>query len=146
MCLFYSIKMPQKKFVFLSHTADIKFQAFGKTIEKCFENSGLATAYSIFYGKVKNKKVKKIKVKGNDLRSLLYNFLDEIIYLFDAESFLVGGLKVKINKNILEAELNGDDAENYDKSKMDHIKSVTYSEMFVEKVDAGFVCQVVLDV
>ena len=138
----------QTLFNFLPHTADIKFQAFGKTIEECFENSGLATAHSIFDGKVKNKKVKKIKVKGNDLRSLLYNFLDEIIYLFDAESFLVGDLKVKINedKNVLEAELKGDDVKNYDSKKMDHIKSVTYSEMFVEKVEKGWVCQVVLDV
>lgn len=135
-----------KKFTFLSHTADIKFQAFGKTLEECFENSGLATANSIFDGKVKNKKIKKIKVKGNNLISLLYNFLDEVIYLFDAENFLIGELKVKINKNVLKAELNGDDAKSYNKSKMDHIKSVTYSEMFVEKVDAGFVCQVVLDV
>ena len=138
-----------KKFIFLEHTADIKFQAYGKSLEECFENSGLATAHSIFEGNVKKKVKKKIKVKGNDKESLLYNFLDEIIYLFDAEDFLIGNIKVKVSEreNVLEAELQGDDAKNYDKSKMDHIKSVTYSEMKIEEIKKNnWMIQVVLDV
>ncbi len=31
-----------EKFKFLEHTADIKFQVFGKTLEEVFENTALA--------------------------------------------------------------------------------------------------------
>ena len=69
-----------KKFIFLPHTADVKFQAYGKTLEESFKNSALATAKAMFKGKVKEKTRKKIKAKGNDFENLLYNFLDEIVY------------------------------------------------------------------
>jgi len=47
----------------------------------------------------------------------------------------------------LKAELKGDSMKNYDKSKMDHIKSVTYSEMIIElDKKKRWMVQVVLDV
>ncbi|MEK6884691.1 MAG: archease [Nanoarchaeota archaeon] len=137
-----------KKFIFLPHTADVKFQAYGKTLEESFKNSALATAKAMFKGKVKEKKRKKIKAKGNDFENLLYNFLDEIVYLFDAENFLLSQVKkMKINNKQgfkLEAELIGDNSENYDINE--HVKSVTYHDMFVKKEKNKYVVQVVLDV
>lgn len=136
-----------KRFIFLEHTADIKFQAFGKTLEEAFKNCVLATGKSICDEKIKKKTVKKIKVKGNDNESLLYNFLDEIVYLFDADNFIVADLKkIKIDKKEfkLEAELIGDTAKNYEIKE--HIKSVTYSEMFVRKEKGRWIAQVVLDI
>ena len=41
------------KYKFLEHTADIKFQAFGKTFEQAFENSALAVANIISKDKIK---------------------------------------------------------------------------------------------
>ena len=55
------------KYKFLEHTADIKFQAFGSTLEKAFENSALALAEVMTKKtKVKPKTRKKIKVNGKD--------------------------------------------------------------------------------
>ena len=57
-----------KKFIFLSHKADAKFRAFGKTLEELFENAALAT-FSLFLGskvKAKGNINKKIKVQGTD--------------------------------------------------------------------------------
>ena len=65
-----------KKFKFIPHTADIKFQAVGKNIKEVFENSALAL-FDIFYeGKVKTKKKFKIKDKGNNIENLLSKFLE----------------------------------------------------------------------
>ena len=79
--------MTNKKsnFKFLEHTADIKFQAFGKSIEEVFENSTLAMFNSMYDGKVKNKKSFKINVKGNDFEREFYNFLEELLFLLDSE-------------------------------------------------------------
>jgi SHS2 domain-containing protein len=43
------------KFKFLEHTADIKFQAFGKTKEEAFKNSAFAMFYSMNSGPIKEK-------------------------------------------------------------------------------------------
>jgi len=145
-----------KKFIFLSHKADAKFQAFGKTLEELFENAASAMFFLFLNSKIKVKDNinKKIKVQGTDLESLLYNFLEEFLFLFDSKQFLSSEIKKmkitrigKINENkskyVLEAEVCGDNAESY--NIIGNIKAVTYNQMFIKKNKGGFVCQVVLD-
>jgi len=156
---------------FLPHTADVKFQAFGGTVEEAFSNAVLALRETIS-GKVNvfEKKEKKISVEGKDFESLLYNFLEEFLVLLDAEGFLVSKVKeIKIDaKNVnilghhknkksfsdrknfeLKAVVLGDDALKYKFSNA--VKAITYNDMFV-KQDQGlanpirWAVQVVVDV
>ena len=136
------------KFKFLEHTADVKFQAFGSTLEKAFENSALAMFNIMYGGKVKVKIKKEIKIKGKDFESLLYNFLEELLFLLDSQRFFLA--KIKVNKiridgkkTELKANLVGDKVDNYKADLI--VKAVTYNEMFVKKKGDKFICQVVLD-
>ena len=136
------------KYKFLEHTADVKFQAFGKSIEEVFENSALAFGESVC-GKIKveEKHEKKFEVKRKDFESLLYNFLEELLYLLDAENFLFAKIKkIKIDgKNFkLNAVALGDKASNY--KFTNNVKAVTYNDMFVRKEKGIWKTQVVLDV
>ena len=165
------------KYKFLSHTADIKFQAFGKTIEEAFENCSLALINIITKDKIKSRNNKKIliNVKGNDYESLLVNFLEKFLFLFETKGFLLSKInKIKItnkttksminktdkfnDKNlkvnninnkfsyVLECEVIGDklDKNNYEISN--HVKAITYNDMFVKKEKNKFITQVVVDV
>ncbi|MEK6926528.1 MAG: archease [Nanoarchaeota archaeon] len=134
------------KFKFLSHTADIKFQAYGETLNKVFENSALALLHSIHEGKIKSKRKRNFSVKGKDLESLMYNFLEEFLYLIDAEHFIASKVKAKLSqdKKTLSAEISGDKAENYNIEM--HVKAVTYNDMFVKKIKNQWAAQVVVDV
>ena len=135
------------KFRFISHTADIKFQAFGNSLKEVFENSALALFNTIYSEKIREKKKIKINVQGHDLESLLYNFLEEMLVLIDSENFLPAKIKIlNFNKKTfkIEAEILGDDAENYQISM--HVKAITYNEMFIKKIKNKFVAQVVLDI
>ncbi|MDO8516651.1 MAG: archease [Nanoarchaeota archaeon] len=136
------------KYKFLSHTADVKFQAEGKTLEEAFSNAVLALRETIA-GKIeiKGKKEKKISVKGKDFESLLYNFLEEFLVLLDADDFLVSKVKdIKIDKNKfkLNAVVLGDKASDYKFSNA--VKAVTYNEMFIKVDKNKNTVQVVLDV
>ncbi|VVB82353.1 Protein archease [uncultured archaeon] len=135
-----------ERFKFLEHTADVKFQAFGKDEEGLFVNSSLALKESICGKiKIKEEKNKIIKAKGKDFESLLYNFLEEIIYLLDAEDFLISKIKeIKIKDFKLSAKISGDKASNYNFTNA--VKAVTYNDMFVEKKGKKWVSQVVIDV
>jgi len=137
------------KFKFLEHTADIKFQAFGNNIKEVFENSALALKKTICKLKIQEKQEKKIKAKGKDFESLLYDFLEEFLYLLDAEDFLLAKIKkIEISKSgghmILNAIVVGDKASNYDFTNQ--VKAITYSDMFVKKQKDKYTAQVVLDV
>lgn len=142
------------KFKFLEHTADIKFQAFGNSLEECFANAGYALVNIICKQKIKPKIKKRFKVKGRDRERLLYEFLERILYLLDVGDFLVGEIKeIKImskkNKNnrydqVLEAEVYGDDVKDYETEG--DVKAITYHDMFIKQEGEKFVSQVVVDV
>ena len=133
------------KYRFLEHTADIKFQVYGKTLNEIFENAVLAVSSYISRGeKIRSSKGKVIDVSGRDLESLFYNFLDELLYLLDAENFITVKAEVIVRGNNLHAELFGDKASNY--KDLDHIKAATYAEMYIKKTKLGWEAQAVLDV
>jgi len=134
------------KFEFLEHTADIKFRAYGRSLEKLFSNSALAFRKSMVF-KVRKKKKMKISVKGKDLESLLYNFLEELLFLIDTSGFLISKVqKIKINRNKFElsAKISGDKVSCYEFNR--EVKAITYQEMFIHELKNRWVCQVVLDV
>lgn len=133
------------KFKFLEHTADVKFQAYGKSLEEVFVNSAMALK-EVMFGKIKIKEniKKKFSVEGKDDSSLLYQFLEQFLYLLDAENFIFSKVKVKIKDGKLEAQVYGDKASNY--KFTNDVKAITYNSMFVKKDKGKFVCQVVLDV
>lgn len=136
-----------KKFVFLPHTADVKFQAFGKNLEECFENAFLALREVMFGDlEIEGSIKKKIKIKGKDLENLLYNFLEEFLYLLDTEEFVSLKLEnVKVDKKnfLIEAEVNG----NIGRVRISNpVKAITYHDMFIKKEKNKYICQVVVDV
>lgn len=133
-----------KKYEYLEHTADIKFRAFGKTLGELYENSALAMFNSMSEDKILIKESKEFKVKGKDKEALMYNFLEELLFLFDSEGFFLSKIKVKINGNEILAKAKGDKAKKY--SLTTDIKAVTYHEMYVRKEKNKFVAQVVLDI
>jgi len=112
----------KKKFKFIEHTADIKFKVFGKSLSEIFENSALAMS-DIFSrgGKIKSEKSRKVIMGGDDNEAILYEFIDELIYLMDAEGFVVSKAKVKILDGKLTGIVYGDDAKNY--KDLDQVKN-----------------------
>jgi SHS2 domain-containing protein len=132
------------KYKFFEHTADIKFRAYGKTLNETFENSAYAMFKTMSDDKVKEKVKIKFKVSGKDYESLLYNFLEEFLVLIDTNNFFLSKVKVKIKDFVLEVSAVGDNVKNYE-TNID-VKAVTYNNMFVKKEKGKWVAQVVLDV
>ncbi|MBT4334652.1 archease [archaeon] len=135
-----------KKYEYLSHTADAKFRAFGKTIENAFENSAIAM-FDIL-GKTKKVKSvieKKININSDNQEALLYDFLEELLFLLDTEGlFLHKITDLVIKENSLTCIIEGDDYKNYDLSG--DIKAITYNDMSIKKTNNGYEIVVVVDI
>lgn len=151
-------KMTAKKYEFLEHTADVKFMAHGKTIEEAFKNSAEAVREVITKNKIEKKIRKGLGVMADDTEGLLYNFLEEIIFLFDSENFIISEVEnLEIKKDgsgfSLKCDFFGDRSDAVEtKSKerkyefQEHVKAVTYNQMKIEKTKSGYNITVVLDV
>ncbi len=138
------------RYEYLDHTADAKFIAYGDSLEEAFTNSAYAME-NILVGdeKVQSKIKRTIKAESESKENLLYDFLDELLFLLDTESLLLSKIEdlkieAKNNRYILECKATFDNASGYDISG--NIKSVTHSEMKIEESDGNFKIQVVVDI
>ena len=129
------------KFEYLSHTADAKFKAYGHNLEEQFINAAYATFNIMFDpNKVEPLIKKEIVLEAKKTESLLYDWIDELLFYLDSEKWFLARIeKLEIKHNKLTATLYGDDYTKY--STEGHVKGVTYSEMEIKE---SYV-QVVLD-
>lgn len=139
-----------ERFRFLEHTADAKFQAYGRTVEEAFANAALAVS-SLMWDPagVERRAGHPVEVRGRDLEQLLVRFLGEIIYVFEIRSFLTAGVDdLTIDREgggfRLRAVFRGDDRPGGHKL-FGEVKAVTYNEM---RIDLGppVTVQVVVDI
>ena len=139
------------KYKFLEHTADTKFQAFGKTLEESFSNAAIAMFEVLLETKkVEKKLIKEIKVEAQDKEGLLYKWLEELLFLLDTEFFVLHNVKSMAikqegEKYSLTAEIEGDTYKD-EYGMHGSVKAVTYNEMFVKEKEGGTIVQVVLDI
>ena len=138
------------QYKYFDHTADVMFEAYGKDLEETFVNSGLAM-FNILTDitKVKRNVSFKISAEADKLEKLIFEFLDELIFLMDTEFVLISGFeKMEIiednNKFKLNCTALGDLASNYETHG--DIKAPTYNEMNIKKTDSGYVFRVVVDI
>ena len=136
-----------KKYKFIDHTADVMFEAYGKSLSKVFENSALATfEVQCDLKKVKRKIKKKIKLKNEDNEKLLFDFLEELIYLKDAKYLLFNKFKVKIKDGKLEADAEGEKINPKKHELKTDVKAVTLHHFSLKKTKEGYKAKVILDI
>jgi len=120
----------------LEHTADIKFKAFGSTDEEKFSNA----AYAMFAAIANTERLKSVKeyeinISAKTIRSLIYDFLNELLFLHETEHFLlkkINEIKISQDKEFyLRALVIGDKIN--DEEILANIKAVTYNDFQYQK-------------
>ncbi|MBI4744325.1 MAG: archease [Actinobacteria bacterium] len=77
----------QKDFVIINHTADVGIEAYGKTPEEIFVNMAKGMFSLITDPESVSEEICfDVNIKGEDRDSLLINWLNELIYLYDTEN------------------------------------------------------------
>ena len=132
----------------LEHSADEKFHAEGDSKEEAFSEVVEAFA-EIVGGDTRGMYTHKIEVESENLEALLYDFLDELIFLQESETVVISHaenleLEEKRDSWRIEASILVDNITS-DMSLLD-IKAPTYNEMKVDYQDKKWVLEAVLDV
>lgn len=138
---------------FLEHTADEKFKVSASSLSDGFATC-VRAFYEILLGKnyeVKSNTSKEILLKAKKKESLLYDFMNELVFhMDDADLLLPNVSSLNIEKKEdgfyhLEAELFGD--KRFDYELLTEIKNMTYSEMqIIEHEDGSVELTVVVDI
>ncbi len=125
-------------FRFLEHTADAKIEAEGETLERAFEEA-VKALYELMTdtSKIKPKVERKIEVEGEDIENLLYNWLEEFIYLTDSERLIfsevsVEAIKIEDGRYKLTATAKGEKFNPKEHVSKTDVKAATYHEMKID--------------
>lgn len=116
----------------------IKFRlhAWGDTLQEAFEQCGVAMfGYMTEIETVELKQCFKITASGDDIESLLFHFLDELLFLFSTEPFLTCA-KLEISKfDLVDFEIDclcyGEPFQLGKHPQGTEVKAITYSAMQV---------------
>lgn len=137
---------------FLEHTADVQFRATGETLEELFASSGEALIASMLdLDAIREEEKRELEASGGDLEELLFNWLDEVIFLVSAEVYVAHKFEVeKVERRNGEYSVRGTaSGEQADPERHrfeTEVKAVSYHGMEVEETDAGWEATVILDV
>ena len=132
---------------------DAIIEAYGATLEEAFENAAMALCDTMIDLKsVVPKEEFRFSAKGNDLYSLLFDWLDQVMLLMVADRIAVSQFSVKIkhhNNNgegyLLEGIARGEPL-NLDRHQYKvEIKAVTYHEMEIKHKKDIFTAKFLLD-
>ena len=141
-------------FEYLEHTADIMFRAYGSTQEEMLSHAASALFKAMVDpATIAVRKSWTVEIEAPDLDSLAYQWLSEIVFLFETESAVFSTFIVRLtqvgampDETIkLHAEIGGERIDLNRHAFGTEVKAVTRHKFGIKKNDLWCI-QVVLDV
>ena len=136
-----------KGFEFLEHTADLKFRAYGGSLEEALVNAARAfTEATCGESAIETKVTREVSIESPDLERLVHDWLTELIVDFSTEHMLYNSFDLKVTgKYTLAGKISGE-RYNPEKHKLyKEIKAATYHDMLVEGKKGRWIIEVVCD-
>lgn len=133
----------------IEHTADIGLEIEAETLEGIFSESAYGLYSLIFEGVLGDNDIEEtIELKADDIESLLVKWLNELIYKFFYEAKIFNEFKIKIDTtdNTISAQVKGKKYCPKEVLPLLEIKSATYHNLKIHKIDNNYRTQVIFDV
>ena len=137
----------KKDFEILDHTADVGIIAYGADIKQAFANAARGLfSLIIKLDEIQEVLHRDIRVSASDEESLLVEWLNELIYLFDAENMIFKRFEIThLNNTRLMARSYGEKVDKARHKLKTGVKAATYHMLKIDK-DDGCRVQVLFDI
>ena len=137
----------EKDFEIVNHTADVGIIAYGADIRQAFTNAARALFSLITEpDAIEEILYRDIEVTASDKESLLVEWLNELIYLFDVENIIFKRFDItRLANTLLEAICYGEKVDRSRHELKTGVKAATYHMLKIDK-DDGCQVQVLFDI
>ncbi len=133
-------------------TADIAFEATGRDLPELFSDAADATMNVMVENldTIEPRETRSIDLSSEEIDMLLFDFLQELIFLKDADRLLLRVRKIRIVEKgetiFLKAEATGEPLDAGRHQQRADVKAVTLHGFSVEKQEGGWKARVLLDI
>jgi len=138
----------EKAFEIIDHTADVGIIAYGVDIKQLFSNAALALFSLITEPESITEKLHRgLEISSEDRDNLLVEWLNELIYLFDAEHVLFNRFDIaSLSNKRLKATCYGEKIDPLRHRIKIGVKAATYHMLKVDKDSNGYKAQIIFDI
>lgn len=132
----------------LEHPADTGIRVKAATVEGLFEEAAMGLQAVMLDGSCARPHLRvEIQATGEDLASLLVNFLSEVLYWIDAKRMVIARVEVEaVAQGVVRARLYGEPRDVRRHPGKVIVKGVTYHQLRLEQVSEGWLAEVFLDI
>jgi SHS2 domain-containing protein len=138
----------KKAFEIIDHTADVGIIAYGMDIEELFCNAALALFSLITEPEsIQEKSHLNLRVSSDERDSLLVEWLNELIYFFDAKHILFNRFDIEsLTQNELKATCHGEGFDPMKHKIKRGVKAATYHMLKLDESSEGYKARVIFDI
>jgi SHS2 domain-containing protein len=136
-----------RRYEYIEHTADLGFKAYGITVEELFVNAAEALfEVLVALDSVRARDKRIIHVDSIDLETLMVSWLNELLYHFEMDGFLLKRSQIdKMASCSLQATVCGESIDPARHEIRTTIKAATYHQLYVKRLNDLWESRVVLD-
>ena len=140
--------MGGRAFEVIDHAADVGIIAYGTDMKQIFSNAAFGLLSLITEPESIGAELQReLEVVAEDRDSLLVEWLNELIYLFDAEHLLFNRFDIdSLTSNRLKATCYGDKFDTLRHKLKLGVKAATYHMLKMDRRSKGYRAQVIFDI
>ena len=132
---------------YIEHTSDIGFEVEEDDLKGLFSTAAIAM-YGLMVDpfSIEQSISRNIEIQSEDMESLMFDWIDELIFLFESENVVLREFDLFIDDYHIDGSCRGGI---FDPSRHESgivVKAVTYHMMEVKKKSGGWYARVILDV
>ncbi len=130
----------------VAHTADLALKIWADDLKSLFCEAGKALFATITdINKIKKEEKTEIEIKAEGYENLLHDFLEELIFYFDARYKLFCDFEVlELTPNYLKIRCWGESIKGHKIEKC--VKAATYHEFEIKKENGKYITTIIFDV
>ena len=142
------MRIVEKPFEIIDHTADIGIVAYGADIKQVFANAALGLFSLMADPDDFREGIKRdLELSAEDVVVLLVEWLNELIYIFDVEHIFFKRFEIdKLTSNQIRAKCFGEKIKPGQHKLKREVKAATYHMLQINKEDGGYKVQIIFDI
>ena len=130
------------------HTADLGLRVRAPDLAMLFADAGrgLTSMIAANLEAIAPVREVRLEVSGTRRDDLLFDWLSEILYLFESEHLLLSQFNVEVNNDGAQAIARGEPLDE-SRHQLEHeVKAITYHGLKVEETPEGWLAEVIVDI
>ncbi len=135
-------------FEFFEHTADLGLRVTARDLESLLAEAarGLLAILVDNPEQVQVTSTVEVKISGQDPGYLLFDFLSELLVIFDTRHLLLADFEIEVSGDGLHARARGEQLDPARHQLAHEVKAITYHGLKVEKTDDGWLAELIVDI